>query len=141
MARISIKLIGKKELEAAFGDMAKGLKGPEAKRVVGKAAEPVKKAITTEAPFDPKRTTGFHLNESIEDGVFDDKPGRPVAAFVRVNSKKAPHGHLVQNGTVNQKANRFFTRGIQKGGGQANDILIKGYGDIFESRFKKGGKL
>ena len=56
---------------------------------------------------------------------------------MRVNSKKAPHGHLVQNGTVNQKANRFFTRGIQKGGGQANDILIKGYGDILERRFKR----
>ena len=141
MARITLKVLGKKELEAAFGDMAKGLKGEEAKRVAGKAAEPVKDAITTEAPFDPKRTSGFHLNESIEDGVFADKPGRPVAAFVRVNTKKAPHGHLVQNGTVNQKANRFFTRGVKKGGGKATDILIKGYGDILERRFKKGGKL
>ena len=141
MADITIRVLGVEALEKALGGAVRDLRGVKANRVISDAAEPVKKGVETEAPFDPKRKKGFHLNESIEKGKFRNKAGLPVAGFVRVNRKKAPHGHLVNNGTMKTRANRFFDRGVNKGAKQSNEALISGFGKILEDRFKKGGKL
>lgn len=137
MARVSVKFIGAKELEKAFGRMAKKLQSKEAVRVVRDAVEPIVQSVKKEAPFDPGRTKGTHLRDAIEGGVFRKRFGQPLAAFARVDRVKAPHAHLIQGGTVKMKANRFWTRGVRKAAPKANDIVLKGFGDILEKEFKK----
>lgn len=137
MARVSVKFIGAKELEAAFGRMAKEVKGKEAVRVVREAVEPIVRAVKEEAPFDPGRTKGTHLRDAVEGGVFRKRFGFPLAAFARIDRIKAPHAHLIQGGTVKMRANRFWTRGVRKAAPKANDIVLQGFGELIEKEFTK----
>jgi len=68
--------------------------------------------IKQEAPLGP---TG-NLKRAVEYGVFKRRNRKPIAGFVRVNRKIAPHLHWLEFGARggNMPANPFFSRGWRK---------------------------
>ena len=113
---MSVQIIGMAEVLKAFDELKTGVpdSAGDGVNAVAKAAAEV---IRAEAPQGP---TG-NLKKSIESGGYKKKQGKPVAAFVRVNRKKAPHAHLVEFGARAgaMPANPFFARGSAKVKGAA----------------------
>lgn len=131
---MSIQLIGLAEVLRTFTEMKKAATSAKMHAGVIQAAERIAGTIRSEAPRGP---TG-NLKRSIEFGGFKPRQGKPVAAFVRVNAKIAPHAHLVEFGARGgaMPANPFFTRGfnsaresamriVQEKAGQAIDVALR----------------
>lgn len=91
------------QTEAIAGSIADGIEAG-AKR----AAD----IIEQEAPRGPSG----NLKRAVQYGVFKQRAGKPVAGFVRVDRKIAPHLHLVEFGARggNMPDNPFFSRGWRK---------------------------
>lgn len=116
---MSVQIIGLEDVLKSLGDLADDIPS-SAGDGARAAAEAAKVVIQNEAP----RRTG-KLRESIVAGGFKKKQGKPVAAFVRVDRKKAPHAHLVEFGARAgaMPANPFFARGVAKvKGGAIDDV-------------------
>lgn len=97
---------------------------------IKKAAESVRDVIEAEAPKGP---TG-NLKRSVEAGMFKKRSGKPIAGFVRVNAKTAPHAHLVEFGARGgaMPANPFFSRGYAKSKDQALQAVEDALGSAID---------
>lgn len=98
---------------------------------IKKAADSVRDAIEAEAPKGP---TG-NLKRSVQSGMFKKRSGKPIAGFVRVNGKIAPHAHLVEFGARGgaMPANPFFSRGYAK----SKDSALQAVEDALRSAIDK----
>lgn len=99
---------GLSEVLNAFDNLAGIAKDPEMKNAFLREAEDFKDVIVQEAPRGP---TG-NLRGAIVAKKFRRK-GESLS-FVGINFRKAPHAHLVENGTVHSAPNPFFTRGFNR---------------------------
>lgn len=109
------------------------------KKVYMRAAQQLVREAYDLAPYDPHRDPrkrGTHLRDAIFAAY--GKASEPNV-IVGVNSKKAPHGHLLEFGTVNMKARPFMRpalaaarplmlKTVQEGAEQVIKDLVDRYG-------------
>lgn len=111
-----------------------GVDGKKLAEAIGRTAREMEERVRSEAPQGP---TG-NLKRGVESGVFKRRPGKPIAGFVRMSYKIAPHSHLVEFGARGGQmpANPFFRRAttggeesalssIEDAAGQAIDDILK----------------
>ncbi len=127
------KQVTPQQLGALFQDI-RGALTEGAREVSREAATVVQQRIKAEAPRGP---TG-RLKRAIESGTFKQRRNKPVASFVRVSRKIAPHAHLVEFGARGGRmpANAFFRRGFNASKKKAEAILERGAGKAFDSAVK-----
>lgn len=127
-----MKLLGAEALASLFSALAKIPESPDLHKRTIEGARYAESKIRAELP---RPVTG-RLERSLESGGFKKRPGKPVAAFVRINRRIAPHAHLVAFGTVHSAPNDFFTRGWNKSKLKVEQILADGVGDVFDKALK-----
>ena len=127
-------VIGLPELLKQFGRLRKAGGSPKLHGSVIRAARLVAERVRAEAPRGP---TG-NLKRSIQWGGFKRRAGRPVAAFVRVNRKIAPHAHLVHFGARGGRmpSNPFFDRGVLAMKSKVPGIIAKGAGSAIDDALR-----
>jgi len=93
-------------------DLLKALPDAAQEKVVLQAARAggavIRNAAKENAPYDDSRTSGTHLRDAIKVKKIRKTGQFTAGVTVGVKSKDAPHGHLVEYGTVNHKAYPFF---------------------------------
>jgi len=96
----------------------------EAKRVFHKAGLVVRKYARFYAPYDKKRKKGTHLRDAI---LVSDGPLTFTDVLVTVRSKRpgAPHAHLLEFGTVRNRAYPFMRPAAATARGEVAETLKK----------------
>lgn len=95
------------ELDEILKKLPGELKRKVTRNAVSAGARVIRDAAKTLAPYDKSRTSGVHLRDAI---VSKRKKGTNDIFKIGVISgpKGAPHGHLVEFGTVNQLGQPFL---------------------------------
>jgi hypothetical protein len=119
---MSLKLIGMAAIADALTSLgdAKNYAGDISESILAEA-DSMRDTIKSEAPQGP---TG-NLKKSVQSGLFKARQGKPIAGFVRVNRRTAPHAHLVEFGARSGRmpSNSFFARGVAKSKGPVLDKI------------------
>lgn len=122
---------GIREVKANIARILNRTTGQEVKKVYMEAGLALRDRARQLAPYDPKRKKGTHLR----DAIFADY-GTPtksnvivgVQYFFRGSSKAAaaPHGHLVEFGTVKMAPRPFMRPAITAMKSTMRDIIERG---------------
>lgn len=124
------------DLSFDFSELQKILTklGPELEKkaidqAVRAGAKEIQKEIKKQAPYDSRRKSGTHLR----DGVIvrkgrKNRRNQSGKHVVGTLSRKVPHAHLVNYGTVKLQPNRFFDRGFIASKHKAQGAMIDGVG-------------
>lgn len=101
---------------------------------IGRTVKDMEERVRSEAP---QGATG-NLKRGVESGVYKRRPGKPVAGFVRMSYKIAPHAHLVEFGARGGEmpANPFFRRATSGGAEAALDAVAEGLGKAVDDVLK-----
>ena len=127
---VTVEVIGVAELTKQFQRLKSVPLDPALHASIILAAQAVANRVRVEAPLGP---TG-NLRRSVEWGGFKKRIAKPVAAFVRVNRRIAPHAHLVEVGARGgaMKSNPFFKRGVLAMRGKVPVIIAVGAGKAID---------
>lgn len=139
-----LKIDGLAELEKALAELPKATARNTLRRVLKKAAEPVKEAMEARAP----RETGYTA-ESI--GVSatlnptnrrDQKAEGKAFAEIHIGSRRGSAAHLQEFGTVNQSAHPYLRPAWAASGGPALRIITTELaGEIEKARARYARKI
>ncbi len=96
---MSVTLQGEEEFHAAVKRLVKSVKPDKIEPVIFRAASITTRASKKLAPPKPGRKGTGNLKKAIRTKRLQRRFGKPAPAISAVDRKKAPHAHLVSEGT------------------------------------------
>ena len=102
------QIIGLKELDAQIVELAKSMDAEKVEPLLIKGAQKVMDYGKPITPYDPDRATGIHLRDAWIVKLMTRHGTNPAPAIAAIDEGKAPHGHLVELGTVKMAAEPYF---------------------------------
>lgn len=119
-----ITMTGNEDLKIAMKQLMGSMEPKEVKKVLLEGA----RIIRDDAKKRVRKKTGT-LRKAIRAKAFRNSHKTTPGAFAAVDRKKAPHGHLVEFGTVNAPPHPYMRPAAVATKGQVTTVVKKGLAD------------